>query len=162
MTDAVIIFGAKYLVLISVIVFVWFFIKQPRDKQKQILVFTIITLPLIYAVAKLLSLVYYDPRPFIVGHFMPLIPHDPDNGFPSDHTLFASAVAAIVFFYNKKTGLALFFIALLIGISRVLAGVHHPVDVGGSIIIAVAVSFAVYKIILPKIIKLKMQSFYFK
>jgi len=157
-----IIFSAKYLIFISVIVFIWFFITQPRDKQKQIFVFTVIALPVIYAAAKLVSLGYYDPRPFVAGHFMPLIPHDPDNGFPSDHTLFTSALAAVVFFYNKKTSLILFAIALLVGATRVLAGVHHPIDVEGSIVIAVAMSLAVYKFILPRIVGLKIYSHYFK
>lgn len=156
MTDTVIIFGAKYLIFISVIIFVWFFIQQPKDKQKQILVFALFALPIIYVVAKILALVYYDPRPFVAGHFMPLIPHDPDNGFPSDHTLLASAIAAVVFFYNKKIGLVLFIVALLIGIARVLSGVHHPIDVGGSIIIAIVMSLAAYRFILPRVTTLKI------
>lgn len=156
MMDTMIIFGAKYLIIISVIIFIWFFIQQPKDKQKQIFVFALFALPIIYVVAKLLALAFYDPRPFVAGHFMPLIPHDPDNGFPSDHTLLASAIAAVVFFYNKKMGLALFFVALLVGMARILAGVHHPVDVGGSIIIAIIMSLAVYRFILPRVAKLKI------
>src|SRR5919202_4656794 len=42
------------------------------------------------------GLLYNDPRPFVVGHFQPLISHPADNGFPSDHALLAAALVAVV------------------------------------------------------------------
>src|SRR5947209_4934856 len=96
------IFGAKYLFLfILATAVVWFF-KQPRSKQKEILLYSIVSLPIIYAVLKIAALFYFDARPFVVGHFAPLLPHEPDNGFPSDHTILSAAAASIVFPYNKK------------------------------------------------------------
>ena len=54
-------------------------------------------------IALILGHLYYNPRPFVVGNFTPLISHSVDNGFPSDHVLLASAIASILYFFSKKT-----------------------------------------------------------
>ena len=99
--DTLIIFIAKYLVFVSAAIAVFYFLKQPRQKQKEILIFAVVLLPLSYIVAKIVSHFYFDPRPFVVGHFTPLLPHAADNGFPSDHTLFGAAVAFAVFHFPR-------------------------------------------------------------
>ena len=59
-------------------------------------------------------------------------------GFPSDHMLFAAAIVAAVWFETKQKALTYILIALLIivGVGRVLALVHTPLDVIGGVIIA--------------------------
>ena len=151
-SNGLIVFGAKYLIVFIAGLAFWSFINQPRDKQKEMVIFGIIILPIIYAVSRIGAAFYYDPRPFVTGHFLPLIPHDPDNGFPSDHTLLSSAIAMVVFYYNRRGGWGLLFLAFLVGLARVLAGVHHVIDVAGSVAIATVVSFLVYKFLLPGII----------
>jgi undecaprenyl-diphosphatase len=95
----------------------------------------------------LVSRFYFDPRPFVQGNFTPLLPHAADNGFPSDHTLLAAAIAFATFHFNKKLGLFLLLLAILVGVARILAGVHHVADIAGSIIITGLVYFlAVYSI----------------
>jgi undecaprenyl-diphosphatase len=138
---ALIIFGAKYILFVSAAIAFLYFLKQSRERRKEIIVFALVLLPLSYAAAKIISHFYFDPRPFVVGHFTPLIPHAPDNGFPSDHTLLASAIAAVIFRFDKKTGLFLFFMALVIGLARILSGVHHAADIAGSILVVLAVYF---------------------
>lgn len=76
---------------------------------------------------------YNDPRPFVVGHFKPYFSHSADNGFVSDHTLLASFLAFTCFFYKKWVGVVLFLVAIAIGAARVIAGVHHWVDIGSAI-----------------------------
>lgn len=149
--DSLIIFGAQYLYLMIVVLAIWYIVRQPKGSRWRIILCAILALPLTYATAKILSTFYYDPRPFVVGNFLPLLPHDPDNGFPSDHTLLSSAVAATIFFFNRKLGLALFAIAFLVGASRVLAGIHHFVDIIGSMVIAFLVTYYVFKYVLPKV-----------
>ncbi len=139
--NTLIIFTAKYLVFVSAAIAAFYFFKQPRQKQKEVLIFAVVLLPLSYIVAKIISHFYFDPRPFVVGHFTPLIPHAADNGFPSDHTLLGTAIAFAIFHFNKKTGLFLFFLAILVGIARVLAGAHHFADIMGSILVVLVVYF---------------------
>jgi undecaprenyl-diphosphatase len=144
MFNAFIIFGAKYLIWIVVIAALVYIAKQEKEKRWKIMISAIFILPISYVVAKILAHFYYDPRPFVVNHFMPLIAHAPDNGFPSDHTLFGAAIASVIFLFNKKMGIVLFILTLLIGLSRILAGVHHPVDILGSFVIAIVVAGSTY------------------
>ncbi len=139
--NILIIFIAKYLVFVSAAIAVLYFAKLSRAKQKEMLIFAVILLPLSYIVAKLVSRFYFDPRPFVQGNFTPLLPHAADNGFPSDHTLLAAAIAFATFHFNKKLGLFLLLLAILVGVARILAGVHHVADIAGSIIITGLVYF---------------------
>ncbi len=139
-----IIIGAKYLIFLIILLGAIFFFEQNKQTRKNLAIFGIISLPIIYGIAKLSALFYFDPRPFIVGHFIPLITHSADNGFPSDHVLLSSAIAMVIFYYNRKVGLGLLILAILVGICRVLAGIHHPIDILGSIVISIIVSSIIY------------------
>lgn len=143
--DLFFIVGAKYAIALSPMLALWCFLKAPRDAQKRIIFFGVVALPLIYCTALIASNFYDNPRPFVVEHFTPLIPHAADNGFPSDHMLLASAVAAICSFYSRRIGAILWGIALYIGVSRVYVGVHHPIDIIGSVLIAVIMATLVFQ-----------------
>lgn len=147
--DLLAIFGAKYLYLLMVLtVIVWFW-QLPSVKQKEVAVYGLVMLSLTFIVARLASLVYFDPRPFVVGHFTPLVAHSADNGFPSDHTLLAGALMALVWPYARRLGLVLAVLAVLVGLARVYVGVHHLIDIAGSLIIASLVAYLVRAAILP-------------
>lgn len=145
--DYIFILIAKYLfVLAGIIALIWFW-KIPREQKKEVVIFGIIALPAIYIISKIGARLYFDPRPFVVGHFTPLISHAPDNGFPSDHVLLTSAIASIIFPFSKRVSAYIWVIVVLVGISRVYIGIHHFADVAGSFVIATAVGFLVYKIL---------------
>ena len=136
-TDLIFIFGAKYLYLVVIIIsFIWF-LAQPRARQGEILIIICICLPLIFIISEIAGRLYYNPRPFALGHFQPLIPHKADNGFPSHHALLASAISTIVFLFSRRLGLVLWILALFVGFSRVYAGVHHMIDILGGILISI-------------------------
>jgi undecaprenyl-diphosphatase len=78
---------------------------------------------------KVAGRLWTDPRPFVVDHIVPLISHPADNGFPSDHTALATAVAAVVLLWHRRAGAALLVLAVLIGTARVGAHVHHWPDI---------------------------------
>lgn len=141
------VFGAKYLYIVAIVIAFFYFLKQPKETKKKIIILGLVSLPIMYAIAKLVGLFYYDPRPFVDGNFTSLIPHADDNGFPSDHTLFAAAIASVFYPFSKKESLILFVIALAVGLSRVYVGVHHLVDILGSIIIAISISAMTYWLI---------------
>lgn len=142
--NTLIIFGAKYLYLAVVAIAVIYIALQSRDKQKQILLFAILALPLAYIIAKVGGFLYNDPRPFVVGHFIPLVAHSPDNGFPSDHTLLTAAISSVLYPSNRKIGAVLWVLTLAVGASRVAAGIHHPIDIVGSMLIAIVAAYAVH------------------
>jgi len=155
------ILGAKYLIILAIcIAGVWFF-KQSRIKQKEIVVFGIITGIVSLVIARFIAYFYFDPRPFTVNHVVPLIPHESDNGFPSDHVLLASVITIVIVFFNKKLGLVLAMLTLIIGISRVISGIHNFLDIFGSMIIVGLAVGTAYTLILPRIKKLNIYNKYF-
>ncbi len=138
-----IIFGAQYLYLVIIAIAVIYFFIQPRLRQKDIALFCLFALPLMYIGLKISASLYFDPRPFVIGHFTPLIAHTSDNGFPSDHALLTSAISSVIFFFNKKVSGGLWVLTILVGISRVMAGLHHTVDIVGAMTISIIVAFVV-------------------
>lgn len=151
--DTIAIFGAKYLYLLIVLIALIYFLRQPKNKQKEIFIFAIVSFPLIYLVGTLIGLLYFDPRPFVMNTITALIPHAPDNGFPSNHTLISAAFAAVIYPYNKKISWLLWAVTLAVGFSRVYVKVHHPIDVIGSITIAIIITFLCRKFFAPKLAK---------
>ena len=81
---------------------------------------------------------YFYPhlRPFILYKFTPLI-FDYANSFPSGHAAFFFALAAIIFLFHKKWGIAYFTGTLIIVLSRIIAGVHWPMDILGGLVVGV-------------------------
>ena len=142
-----IIFCAQYLYLIIILIGVASLIFLNNVTRLSALKLTLVALPVSYLIAKLTDLFFYNPRPFVVDHVKPLFVHATDNGFPSDHTLLTTTIALIVFTYNRKIGVFLGILSLIVGFSRVLANVHHPVDILGGIVIAfISVMFSWYLI----------------
>jgi undecaprenyl-diphosphatase len=136
--ELLIILAAKYVYLLNLVLVGWEWIKS-RDKIRgQMAWVAAISLPLALLVAKGLSRFIYNPRPFVVEKIQPIIAHAADNGFPSDHTLLAATLAGLVTLFNKKLGGIMWGVTLIVAWGRVAARIHHPADVGASIIIAVA------------------------
>ena len=130
--DVVFIFFAKYLFVLSLTISGLYFLTQERNVKKQIILFAVTSLLFSYVLALAASHFYFNARPFVVEHFIPLIPHAPDNGFPSDHALLVSSIAIIGLYLNKRLGVLLSAIAVLVMAGRVYVGVHHVIDVVAS------------------------------
>ncbi len=142
--DTLIIFCAKYLFIVSPLVLLWLFLKKSEGQKRRLGLHTLSILGLSYALSLLARTLYYNPRPFIVEGFSPLLKHIPDNGFPSDHTLLLAALAASAALFDRRIAAALWIVALVVGTARVLAGIHHPIDILGSIVIVLIAKWAVY------------------
>ncbi len=139
--DNLVIFCAKYLifVVILVVISVWFLADTKTKKQLAIAVIAAGIAALI--LDKLAGALYFHHRPFVVNNVQPLIPHGNDNGFPSEHTLLASTLATIIYFYRRQIGLAMFGLAIIVGTGRVLAHVHWVIDVVGGLILGILAGY---------------------
>ena len=136
--DTLIVIGAKYLIYVIAFLAVIATLLSVRAVRYNIIKLALLSFPIAFLVAVIAGHLFYDTRPFVVEHVKPLIPHEADNGFPSDHTLFAMVAAATIFVYRRKLGVFLGILAVLVGVSRVFAKVHYPLDIIGSIVIAIA------------------------
>ena len=100
-----------------------------------------------------LKLIFKIPRPWVLDpEFKPVesaIEGAEGYSFPSGHTQNAVGTFSSVALFVKKIWLRVVCVALciLIPLSRMYLGVHTPLDVGVSILIAVALAFAIKPII---------------
>lgn len=94
----------------------------------------------------LITLIYYEPRPFVTHHVHTLISHAADASFPSDHTTGAFAIAMLMWLRHRKLGVWMIVFALLTGFSRIWVGHHYPFDVLGSIVVATIIAIFINKV----------------
>ncbi|HET8709397.1 MAG TPA: phosphatase PAP2 family protein [Candidatus Saccharimonadales bacterium] len=132
----IIILVAKYFLVLSLIGILYVAYRIPSNEKLRFVLLVIAGGIISLVLAKIANHFIHDPRPFVQGHFTPLISHAPDNGFPSDHTLLAAFLGYAALLKSRKIGIALLIVALLVGLARMAAGVHHSWDILGSFIIA--------------------------
>ncbi|MDT0305586.1 phosphatase PAP2 family protein [Streptomyces sp. DSM 44917] len=81
------------------------------------------------------------PRPFADHPDLHVLGPAPGGySFVSDHAGVAMAVAVALFLVHRALGAAAFGLALLVGLSRVMAGAHYPSDVLGGFALGAAVA----------------------
>ncbi len=90
-------------------------------------------------VNRIISAIYFHPRPFMQDLGTLLVKHSAESSFPSDHTTFILSIAFSLFYFSltKKAGAFLIILGIFSGISRVFCGLHFPADILGSIAIAI-------------------------
>ncbi len=73
----------------------------------------------------------HEARPFVAhrGQVDQLIAHSADNSFPSDHTAVGFGAAAGLWAARRWLAATLGVWALLVGLARVVAGLHYPIDI---------------------------------
>jgi undecaprenyl-diphosphatase len=135
--------------------------ERARTLGQQMVLLTAVAVVGALALNLALAHLINEPRPFVShpGEVHQLIPHAADNAFPSDHETVASALAAMLLFYALRlvaprwaaSGIRLtppswllalavplavlgVAMALTIGIGRVYAGVHYPLDILGGML----------------------------
>ncbi len=95
-----------------------------------------------WLVAGFLKILIHVPRPMIGMGITPLIDQF-GYSFPSQHATVFSAIAISMFLVNKKLGIALSILAFIIGISRIVLGVHYPIDVFGGFCLGSIIAFVI-------------------
>lgn len=109
----------------------WLTLDRPR--KVEFVVAGVIALAVVGVLIVVGGMIWTDPRPFVVDGVAPAIAHAADNGFPSDHTAAAGALAGLVLAYRRRLGALLVLLALGVGLSRVAAHVHHVPDILGGL-----------------------------
>ncbi|WP_455479777.1 undecaprenyl-diphosphatase [Bartonella sp. B23] len=98
----------------------------------------------------LISLIYFHPRPFVVGLTTPLIKHRATASFPSNHASIIASYTASLYFYRYKIAFkfAVMF-SCLICWGRIFVGVHYPFDILAGTILGTFVSWGVFQFMTP-------------
>lgn len=93
-------------------------------------------------IGELVKHFFPSARPFITNGTTPLLGLVEGPSFPSNHTAISLAMALTVWRSDRKLGMVMMILALLVGASRVWGGVHLPIDfLGGAVLGAVVGGF---------------------
>lgn len=142
------VFFANYLPYALVIAAAIFILKK-KKKVERLSVFLLFSLATLLArgfFTEVIRFFYTHPRPFDALGFTALIPES-GNSFPSGHAAFFFALAAAVWWCNRKWGWWFLGLALLNGIARVFVGVHWPTDIAGGIVIGIGSFWIVWLLV---------------
>jgi len=137
--DVVMILSAKYLPVLFAIVLIIFYLTFKTDQQRVAVLAGISTL-IALGIAQSIAFLDPRPRPYLTHIAHLLIERSNDPSFPSDHTTFSFAIATMIWLYNRKIGVILMGLAVLVGFSRVYVGTHYPMDVIGGAVLGMAIS----------------------
>lgn len=96
----------------------------------------------VFLSGSLLRAKWNRPRPYEVWQIPPLIPKKTKgHGFPSRHTLSAAVITCAWFWYLPVMGQILLPFLLLVGLVRIMAGVHFVKDVLAGLIFGGGLGF---------------------
>lgn len=143
--DATIVFLADYFEYFVVALFIAILFLAPfyKDKLKVFLTAVISVVLSRFIITEIIRFLYCRPRPFISYAVSRLVSEN-HCSFPSGHATFFFALAMATYFYNKKLGAWFFAAAILMGLSRVIAGVHYPLDILAGAIVGILSACAVF------------------
>jgi membrane-associated phospholipid phosphatase len=98
-----------------------------------------------FGINQVLNQAVNRPRPYAVHHVHLLLARSHDASFPSDHTAVAFAVAVSLWAVRPRLGTVLAVLGALLGLSRVIAGVHYPGDIlGGALVGALSAAIVCF------------------
>jgi len=144
--DFLVIFFGEYFVYLVLIIFVYFAYKSWRQgKISPYLAAVAAAIVARFGVITLFRYFYHRPRPFLALSLEQLITND-SYSFPSGHTIFLFSLATATYFFNKKLSYFIFISGFIVGVARIMGGVHYPSDILGGIILGIITGVIVYKI----------------
>ncbi len=104
-----------------------------------------LSLGVAYLSSYILKLFFAAARPFESMPFITPVFGETGHAFPSSHAAVFSALAFSIFFLHKKAGMVFMVLALFIGMARIVAGVHFPIDILGGFVLGALVAYLVKK-----------------
>ena len=134
--DTAMIFAAQDIIYFFCVylVYLWF----AKSKYRQEVLFAGYGALIGLGINFIITLFYFHPRPFMIPTGMLLIPHLPETSFPSDHATLMLAISLMFLTFKelRSKGAILFVLSFISGLARVYAGLHFPMDIAGSLFVA--------------------------
>ncbi len=152
--DKVIVFIAEpfgYILIVIAYLFLLFHgenessgLKNISKKFREIIIlsFSVFTA---YIVSLIIKNIVNNPRPFLIlNDVNELFVYGGYDSFPSGHATFFAALAAAIFIYHRKIGFLFGLGAIIIGLSRIIAGIHFPIDILAGFVLGGSLSTLFY------------------
>mgnify|MGYP001585776501 CR=1 FL=1 len=137
-----------WIMILSILIYVYYASHRMLAVQNSLIAIAVAMTSLFIAdVAKKIFIV---PRPFmaikgiheifVIGGF---------DSFPSGHAAFFGALAISIYLRDRKAGAFFLIGAVAIGLARVIAGIHYPLDILAGFLLGwllnLAISYSAYK-----------------
>lgn len=132
-----------YLLPISLLLFLVF----GKNKKREIAMLLISGLSALLSrgiITSLIRLAWHRPRPFVALDLIPLMPYADKGSFPSGHAAALFALALVVYFFHKKTGIVFLVLSGLSVLARVYVGIHWPSDILAGALLGLSSAILVY------------------
>ncbi len=130
--DLLIVFFAQYSLYILVLTAASLIVMEPDFKRRYYFIFLTVLSVIISSgvVNTVIKYFYYNPRPYLVIDNVKTLILPPDSSsMPSGHMMFIVPIALSIFYFNRRAGMWFIGTTVLMGIARVIAGVHWPLDI---------------------------------
>lgn len=145
MDDVVIEFFATFLIwiLYAGLIVLWFI--DGKIKKEQV-IHALVAGIIAWLVTMAIKHLFPSLRPFMInGRDVDVLFRPTDSAFPSAHTALAFSLAITIFMHDGKIGWLFLLGALLIGVARVVANVHYPIDILGGALIGTIIAIIIGK-----------------
>ena len=127
------------------------------DKRiKRFFIFAILVLFAGMIAHILKSVIFNFPRPFaVLEGVIQLLDKPAFESFPSGHATIFAAISTVMYMYHKQIGWVFIVLTVMIGISRIIAGVHFPIDILAGFFLGFATVFFSYKVLRKAFFRLR-------
>ena len=117
--------------LSALLVALWFRgqTREERESDQATVVHALVALILASVAVKGLNLLFFRQRPFAVHEVNLIFYHPSDSSLPSNAATVSFVFAVGVLQRSRALGLIGIAVGLLLGLSRVIGGVHYPLDI---------------------------------
>lgn len=138
-----------FLPIFLVVMWIYYVIKNKNEQKIALLFLLYSTFVALFINIIIQKLVHFDrPETALENSGNLILEHIPDASFPSDHTAVSIAfVTALYLFGFRKIALVFLPFAFAMNISRIVVGVHWPLDVIVGTIIGFLSAIFVYKVV---------------
>jgi len=144
--DTLAIFAAEYMPIVVILALAILWIAKGNN-TRDVILYGVYAAIIGLVINYIIGLVYFHPRPFMIGLGTQLFQYPAETSFPSDHTTFMVSIA-LMFLYFKETrvyGVILLILGLIGGFARVFSGVHFPLDILGSIMVSIISTLIIFQ-----------------
>lgn len=146
MSDLLITFFASFLIFILFAGLFVLWVVDGKIKKEQV-IHAFFACFIAWLTAETIKIFFPTLRSFLLNGQNPLTLTIPNDGaFPSSHTALAFALGVTIFMHDKKYGFLYLLGAILIGVARVAANVHYPLDILAGAFLGTLIAVVVEKV----------------
>ena len=144
--DLALIFWAKYFAFLFwfwlIIIFLFSDTGKTFNLSHERIIYVHLTGILVWFLVLLIKTMRFTPRPYLTKETKVLIKKKKSSSaFPSGHTALFFALGGMFVHFSVPLGVLAFVCAFLVGLSRLISGLHWPIDILGGAIIGTFIGF---------------------